>query len=119
MRRLKGKLRILTLSTCVYDKYTSMKKSTLEKRANRCIHEIVYKMLEAISIEGPKNITSLCEVANIPVDRGLAIVNTLTKYGILANYEYEGNRYYVITEIGYDYLGTYKHLKEIFDPFKK
>ncbi|MGC9201856.1 MAG: hypothetical protein ACP5HX_04270 [Thermoproteota archaeon] len=76
-------------------------------------------MLEAIAREGPKNVTSLCRIANIPVDRGKIIVNLLVKSGILASYEYERNRYYIVTENGYDYLGTYKHLKEIFDPLKK
>ncbi|MGB9758763.1 MAG: winged helix-turn-helix domain-containing protein [Thermoproteota archaeon] len=88
-------------------------------RTNRCLHEIVYEMLEAIAREGPKNVTSLCRIANIPVDRGKIIVNLLVKSGILASYEYERNRYYIVTENGYDYLGTYKHLKEIFDPLKK
>lgn len=91
----------------------------MKGRTNRCVHEIVYSIMKAISVEGPKNITSLCRVSNVPVDRGIKIVSLLIKYGLLASYEYEGNRYYMITEIGYDYLGTYKHLKEIFDPFKE
>lgn len=90
-----------------------------EDRTNRCLHEVIYSMLVAISTEGPKNITSLCRIANIPVDRGKTVINLLMRSGILASYEYEKNRYYIVTEIGYDYLGTYKHLKEIFDPFKK
>lgn len=50
-------------------------------------------MLEAIFTEGPKNITSLCRVSNVPVDRGTRIVNLLINSGILASYEYEGNKY--------------------------
>ena len=79
-------------------------------RKNRCWHDIVESILNAL-LEGGKGITELCLLAKIPVDRGKKIINHLTKYGLIIIYEVNNRKYYRITGRGYEWLGTYKHLK--------
>jgi len=91
-----------------------------EYRVNRCIHEVAYNILKHIATEGPENITSICRAANLPADRGIRIVNALIKFGLLTSYIAFNNKprkFYILTERGYEYIGIYEHLKELFNPF--
>lgn len=97
-----------------------------ENRANRCTHEIVYELLKNMASEEPKNITSLCRAVNLPVDRGIKVINVLMKSGLVASYTITSNskvgklsRYYIVTEVGYEYIGIYERLKELFNPFER
>ncbi|MEM0135690.1 MAG: hypothetical protein QXU18_10795 [Thermoplasmatales archaeon] len=79
---------------------------------NRCRHDIVDNLLNALSIE-PKKITSLCISGGIPVDRGKEIMSNLEKFGLVVQVDYEGEKEYKLTDRGYEWIGLYKLLRRV------
>ena len=81
-------------------------------RKRRCIHDIVKDVLECL-LKGQRRVTELCLEVKLPVDRGLEILNLLINYGLVIKYTINNVTYYRITDKGYEWLGTYYHLKSI------
>ena len=86
-------------------------------RKYRCYHDIIESILRAIS-EGESKITRICLKAHIPMDRCKRILNILEHYGLIMKYSVGATTYYIILDRGYEWLGTYEHLKTLL-PIRK
>ncbi len=77
----------------------------------RCFYDVVADILEALSkrVEGLR-VTELCRVANLPVDRGLKVLEVLERYGLIYVVPERGRKVYRIGEAGYSFLAIYEEL---------
>ncbi len=83
------------------------------RKLYRCIHDIVYDILEVVADSIYIGKTRLCSYANLPLDRCSEILDLLMEYGFIIVEEHSGRNVYSLTERGYEYIGLYRKLHEL------
>ncbi len=83
-------------------------------RNKRCRHDVIADVLELLvkSPEGVR-ITELCRMANLPVDRGLKLMQELADLGLVYVVNEGKSRVFIIADSGYVYLGLYRELQRL------
>lgn len=80
----------------------------------RCIHDVVYDILLSITNAGRPLKSRVCLASNLPLDRCERLLKVMEEYGLIYSRIIEGRRVYVLTERGYQYMGIYESLRDIF-----
>lgn len=83
-------------------------------KSKRCRHDVIADVLELLK-KNPNGmrITELCTMANLPVDRGLKLLQELTDIGLIYVVTDGKSKVFRITESGYVYLGLYRELQRL------
>ena len=77
----------------------------------RCRYDVIADVLRALSMNfRGLRITELCRLANLPVDRGLRILEFLKERGLVYEEPMNSVRVYRISDLGYAYLSLYENL---------
>ncbi len=80
----------------------------------RCRYDVIADVLRALSMNfRGLRITELCRVANLPVDRGLVILEFLKEKGLIYEELLNSVRIYKISDLGYTYLSLYDSLTSL------
>jgi len=79
----------------------------------RCIHDIVYDVLDTLRSEVYVIKTRLCTAASLPLDRCSELLTVLETSGLVLSLKRGRRTLYVLTDRGYAYLGLYEQLSSI------
>lgn len=80
----------------------------------RCRYDVIADVLRALSTNfRGLRITELCRIANLPVDRGLRILEFLKERGLIYEKPMNSVRVYRISDLGYAYLSLYDNLTSL------
>jgi predicted transcriptional regulator len=84
----------------------------LERRTR---YDIYADILEVIMKRGVMGVTRISYGANLPVDRAKEALEFLSERGMVKEAEYGGNKGYVITAKGGEYVTAHRTVKRFID----
>jgi predicted transcriptional regulator len=87
----------------------------VKRKKHRSQAGIIYDVLRTIRELGETPPTRIMYGANLPYDRTKEIVSKLVKKGLIKEVEYDGRKYYVLTEEGVKALNELEKTKNLLE----